>query len=243
MTTNALPGNKDVPDLELIKRFQVDYNAVDHWLRTALCKEPSVSFRNLVDEYLTAHPSWPDAELLRRVARLRNAIVHGETEPDNFVAIPRPRIVQALHDCRTRLEDPVLVIPKFQRSVETVSFDHTLARVLKILRQRDYSQFPVYEAGQFRGLLTENGITRWLAHHVSTRLSLVEFEDVSVAQVLLDEEKRGTVDFAAQDVRLYDVSGKFVSQPMLEAVLITPNGKDSEQLIGIATRWDMLHLK
>jgi hypothetical protein len=40
-----------------------------------------------------------------------------------------------------------------------------------------------------------------------------------------------------------DVRGLFSSNEILEAVFITANGKESEGLLGIATRWDMLHLE
>ena len=118
----------------------------------------------------------------------------------------------------------------------------TLAQVLKTITQREYSQFPVYDGNQFLGLLTENGITRWLAQHVSTELSLVELDEVRVSQVLQNEEKRVNYYFVARDMRLDDVRGLFASHELLEAVLITANGKESEKLLGIATRWDIIHL-
>ena len=46
------------------------------------------------------------------------------------------------------------------------------------------------EAERFRGLLTENGITRWFAYHVATKVSLVELQDVHVKQALENEEEK-----------------------------------------------------
>ena len=157
--------------------------------------------------------------------------------------IPTPAIVQKLKECRDRLINPPGVIPTFQRKVETLLIQNPLARVLKIIRQRDYSQFPAYEGERFRGLLTENGITRWLAHHVDTKFSSVELEDVSVKEVLQNEERLKTYHFVPADSRVDDVSGLFALHGELEAVLITTEGKESEPLLGIATRWDILHLK
>ena len=117
-----------------------------------------------------------------------------------------------------------------------------MATVLKTIKHRDYSQFPVYEDGRFRGLLTENGITRWLAHHVMTKLSLVELEDVPVKDVLESEERRRNYHFMPRDTRVDDVVAQFASGELLEAVLITATGKPSETLLGIATRWDILHI-
>src|SRR5439155_23524260 len=125
-----------------------------------------------------------DADLLKRIGEVRNAIVHGKTEPYRYVAVPMRALSDDLRACRERLINPALAIPTFRRKVETVSLDDNLAHVLKIVAQQEYSQFPVYEASRFRGLLTENGITRWLAQHVATKFSLVEMEEVTVKQVI-----------------------------------------------------------
>ena len=100
----------------------------------------------------------------------------------------------------------------------------------------------MYEEKRFRGLLTENGVTRWLAHHVATALSLVELDDVPVGQVLQNEEERRNYHFVPRDMRVDDVSALFARQTLLEAALITASGKETEKLLGIATRWDILHL-
>ncbi|MFI5107572.1 MAG: hypothetical protein ACHP78_01865 [Terriglobales bacterium] len=244
MTTKTVVDNAGLSkeQLDLIEHFESDYNAVDHFLRNALGSDNQVSFTHLVKEYAHKHPGWRDADLLRTLSKVRNAIVHGKTEPYRYVAVPTPATAKNLRVCRERLINPAKVIPTFQRKVETVSLHDTLAGVLKIIKLRDYSQFPVYEAERFRWLLTVNGITRWLAHHVVTKLSLVELDDVSVGTVLENEEKRKNYHFVARDMRVDDVSGLFASRELLEAVLITATGKESEALLGIATRWDMIHL-
>jgi predicted transcriptional regulator len=234
----ALPKEQ----LDLIEQFVADFNAVEHFLRRALATDKHSPFLNLVSEYSRKHAGWRDADLLRRIAGVRNAIIHGKTEAYRYVAVPTPALAQDLRECRDRLISPPRVIPTFQRKVETVFVQDPLARVLKLIKLRDYSQFPAYEGERFEGLLTENGITRWLAHHVDTKLSLVELEDVSVREVLQNEEKRKTYHFVARVSRVDDVSGLFASLEELEAVLITAGGKESEPLLGIATRWDILHL-
>ena len=91
--------------------------------------------------------------------------------------------------------NPARALPTFQRTVETISIHDTLTSVLKIIDQRDYSQFPVYEDERFRGLLTENGVTRWLARHVLELSPLVELDDIPVSQVLRNEEERKNHQF------------------------------------------------
>ncbi len=228
--------------VDTIEHFEADYNAVDQFLRKMLGVDKQASFSYLVKEYSRKHTGWPDAGVLLTIADVRNAIVHGKTEAYCYVAVPTPPLVQKLRVCRDRLMHPARAIPTFQRKVEAVSNHDTLARVLKIIAQRKYSQFPVYESERFRGLLTENGITRWLANHVANKLSLVELADVPVKEVLENEEKRKNYQFVAREFRVDDVRALFAGHELLEAVLVTASGKDSESLLGIATRWDTTSL-
>ena len=229
--------------LDMIQQFEADYNAIDHFLRKALCIDKMTSVRYLLDEYTRKHPGWRDAEGLRTLAEVRNAIVHGKTEPYRYVAIPTPAIVQEMKRCRGRLMEPLRAIPTFQCRVAKLSTKDNLTSVMKMIKAHDFSQFPVYQEHCFAGLLTENGITRWLATHVVKKLSLVELDDVSVEEVLENEEKRINYRFASRDMPVDDIKGLFSTMEMIEAVLITASGKESERLLGIATRWDIIHLK
>jgi predicted transcriptional regulator len=169
-------------------------------------------------------------------------IVHDKTEPFHYPVVPTPAINEELRKCKERLINPARALPTFQRRVETISIDDTLTRVLKTIIHREYSQFPVYEDKRFRGMLTENGVTRWLARHVARTLSLVELDDIFVSHVLQNEEARKNHQFVAGDVRVDEVTALFAKQTLLEAVLVTASGNHTEDLLGIATRWDILHL-
>lgn len=227
--------------LDLIEHFVADYNAVDHFLRKALNCDDHVPFVRMVREYSEKNAAWRDADLLKTIAKVRNVVVHNKTEPFGYAALPSHQLAQKLKACLNSLISPPLVVPTFGRGVETISVGDNLAKVLKVIKQRDYSQFPVYETEQFRGLLTENGITRWLAKHVSTTISLIKLDGVSVKEVLDNEEERTNYHFVAQDTSVDEVIGQFASHEMLEAVLITATGQKSEALLGIVTRWDVVH--
>lgn len=243
MTMKAVcdDGGLSKDQLDVIERFEADYNVVEQFLRKNLGTDKYVTFAHLVNTYSRKHPGWRDADLLRVIGDVRNAIVHGKTEPYHYVAVPTPALAQSVRACKERLTSPARAIPIFQRKVESVSVHDDLAKVLRVIKDRDYSQLPVYDGEKFRGLLTENGITRWLAHHVTTNISLVELEDVPVKEVLQNEEKRKNFRFIARDVPVDEVSESFALQELLEAVLITETGRESEALLGIATRWDIVH--
>jgi predicted transcriptional regulator len=217
--------------LDLIERFQADFNAIEHFLHVALGLEEHETFTQLILNYAKNHAGWGDADLLRRIAKIRNVIV------------PTPVINEELRECKERLINPARALPTFQRTVETISNHDTLTRVLKTINHRDYSQFPVFEDNRFLGMLTENGVTRWLARHVVRTLSLVELDEIFVSNVLQSEEVRKNHQFVPGDMRVDELSALFAKQALLEAVLVTASGKQTEDLLGIATRWDILHLQ
>jgi predicted transcriptional regulator len=147
------------------------------------------------------------------------------------------RRIEAVHDL---LVHPRLAIPTFQRKVSALGAGDPIAKALQLICDPGFSQFPVYSEGRFAGLLTENGITRWLARaHADHSSSVVDLEDECVRVVLELEETRQSWTFAARTARA-EVVSLFIQTPLLEAVLITQRGSKDESLLGIATRWDAL---
>src|SRR5437867_3274669 len=101
MTTRPIDSRSGVSteQLDLIEHFEADYNVVDQFLRKALNRDRQVSFTHLVNEYLHKHAGWRDADLLKRIGEVRNAIVHGKTEPYRYVAVPMRALSDDLRAC------------------------------------------------------------------------------------------------------------------------------------------------
>src|SRR5260370_36039949 len=96
---------------------------------------------------------------------LRNVLIHQKTTPHHNLAVPTPPGVERLQAIHMRLSEPPLVIPRFEKPVESLTLEMSLAKVLRLISERDYSQFPVYAGSTLLRLLTESGITRLCAHH------------------------------------------------------------------------------
>ena len=62
--------------LDLIQRFEADFNAIQHFLQAAVGIEEHETFTQLVLNYAKNNTGWGDAELLRRISKIRNVIVH-----------------------------------------------------------------------------------------------------------------------------------------------------------------------
>jgi predicted transcriptional regulator len=228
----------------LVDRFIAAYNAIDHALRRMLDLPNEVGFSRAVRMQMEQKPTWKDGQALLRYAELRNVLVHEPQVPNGYLSIPVASVVADIEAIRDRLLNPQRVYPAYQRDVVTVAPQDTLDTVLALIKERDYSQFPVYDADVFHGLLTENGITRWLAHHLELLggMTMVEFDDHRVEHVLATEEARQNIDFVARTALLDEVESLFAHNPTLEAVLITHSGRSSEKPLGIITAFDVSRL-
>jgi len=173
---------------------------------------------------------------LRIYDDLRNALVHLRQEPKLYLSVRLPRVAGQIEQIRDQLTRPEAVIPEFQKPVHKLSEHDPLSLALRAIDENAYSQFPVYDSdGHLRGLLTENGITRWLADHITNNPTIVEFDDTTIDVILSREESRPNFEFVSRNRAIPDVVSMFSRQTQLEAVLITRSGKRDQELLGLIT--------
>jgi len=227
---------------KLVDRFIAAFNVIDKQLKGLI--KSDLAFGNLIKQCLSRSMiTIEDYGTLKTVTNVRNMLVHDRVNSRHYPVVPTAPFVEEVERLRDRIRHPILVLPTFQKQVETVSISEPLSAILKVIDQRAYSQFPVYDRSTYKGLLTENGITRWLARHVSNKLSLVELDEVTVRMALREEENtRSNSRFVPQATTVGEVKALFSKHELLEAVLITSTGNAKEELLGIATRWDIVQL-
>jgi predicted transcriptional regulator len=239
MTREPNPQRPD--DIDLIERFISAYNPLDLHLQGVLGMDSGASFRSMADIYAKRHKWFRHADQLRIFASLRNVIVHDKIEPYQYPCVPTPETVACIESIRDRIAHPQRAIPAFRRDVVTVGPDDTLASVLRLIHNLEYSQFPVRDGNKhFLGLLTENTITRWLARTTSTAISLIEFDDVLVRTVMVYSEKRRNYLIMPASAPVEEIVFLFHENVYLEAVLIAPHGHELEPFTGIVTRGDAM---
>ncbi|MCZ8537557.1 CBS domain-containing protein [Paenisporosarcina quisquiliarum] len=179
-------------------------------------------------------------EDLKEYATLRNAIVHHQTSTEYAIAEPHDEIVQALETIDEALAKPVTVGEMFERKVSTLQAKDTLREALIMIRDKQFTQIPVYDDHVFVGLLTAVGITFWLANHV-------ENEDISwemtVESTLQHEKKKENHLFVPREMSIFEAEELFkdamAKGKRLEALLIT----DKDGLVGIVTPLDLMKIE
>lgn len=226
-------------DVHTIERFITTYNRIDGHLRTLLKLGSDASFSEVLRGFATRYPARAgDAGFLRVVGDIRNVISHDRTRHYQHPAIPAEWLVVRLEELLKEIEKPPRVIPAFQCQVETLKIDDSISQALDLVRKHGFSQFPVYSGTRFRGLLTENGITRWLAQY-NERETILDLADIPVRDALKEEESRVDCIFVERETLIEDVLNEFAQLTTLEAAIITHSGKKTEHPLGIVTRWNV----
>lgn len=225
---------------ELTNRFLVAYNQIDAAMRKHT-RTPSrtVSFTEVAITFAEM-THFRHIDFIRVAAELRNVLVHEKKDHSQELATPVEKVVQKMERIANELNAPEKVEKRYQRNIEAVSPTDTIKKVLQLVAEHGFSQFPVLgEEGEIVGLLTENGITRWLSSEVCKE-SMIEFEEVKVHQVMAHEESRENMQIVGRHRLVNDIRKLFSDKNLLEAAIITQTGKKTEKPIGIITRWDLI---
>ncbi|WP_216828773.1 CBS domain-containing protein [Alkalihalobacterium elongatum] len=227
-------------------RFLAAFNSIEKALKDQLNMHRHFSFSRMIDGAKKKHPLVAKYEIdLKKFAELRNVIVHEQTSPDFVIAEPHIEIVRTIEKIHRELISPEMVIPKYKRLVKTFDIDDPLEIVLATIERHAYTQFPIYENGEFKCLLTNYGITAWLAHHRNQ--FAFKINEVRLSDVIIYEKHMNNVKFVCASKSIYDVKELFLHHmdkkvTRLEAVLITENGNPNEPLLGIVTPFDAIRI-
>lgn len=222
-----------------VEDFLNAFNTIEATLKEKTGLEGHESLRTAVHRYQDAHGGWRDYRAIMAFADLRNVVVHQRYERYAYLSVPSEEVVAEIQGIRDRLLKPRTARDEFLRDeVITVDVKTSLGEILARIREDQITHFPVYREGDFAGLVTSNGITRWLSRQTQER-SILELEDHEVGELLASEEERPNCTFVAVSLPVEDVIYAFTEIPQLEAALVTENGRDHEKLLGIATRWDI----
>jgi CBS domain-containing protein len=240
-TSTSLPSVKNATEaVSPNARFESVYNQIEGHMKKSTNSDDHIGFSDVLREFERKGLFDGDSAFLRGAAALRNALVHNRIYPHLDMAIPTPEVIQRLESIRDKMLNPPKVFPLHKKIVATVSMEDTLAAVMGIVSSSDFSQFPVMDGKEVIGLLTENGITRWLARKIAGDISLVEFSDAQVRDLVGNEERRKNFIFVPRNTAIAEVREKFRRNGLLEAALITESGKSGEKLLGMINRWDLI---
>ncbi|WP_042149465.1 CBS domain-containing protein [Paucisalibacillus sp. EB02] len=224
------------------ERFITAFNRIDKAMDAELNNSRGIGFSKAVrilTKYNAVVRRYKD-ELLE-FAELRNAIVHNRIDTGVVIAEPHDSIVEQIEQIEREITSPQLVIPSFEKKVHQFDMNDSLSSLLDAIQEKGYSKFPVYEGGNFIGLITESGITKWLAKNKDSSIRTSRIEE------LMSYQKENNHQFISRDTSIYQAVEIFKEKigdgNRIDALLITNNGQKDSELMGIITAWDIMGIK
>ncbi|MGB9587714.1 MAG: CBS domain-containing protein [Armatimonadota bacterium] len=223
-------------------RFLNAFRAIEEHLRK-LTGKPKIPFWMLVNERAKAGDLtiWEYRNDLTQFAELRNAIVHMDGGKERVIAEPNDYAVGKIERIRDLILQPPGIGEIYHRPVQTCKPHDSIMEVARAMANWGYSQMPVVEDGQFHGLITTHTIARWLG--VSSHQTIESLREARVSEALLFAKNSDNYRFIGKHKSVYDIIEVFENYGrvgrVLDAILVTEEGKPGEEIIGIITTADL----
>ncbi|MCM3089245.1 CBS domain-containing protein [Bhargavaea ginsengi] len=228
------------------ERFLVAFNRIEKALEKMTGSNTYVSFFKLIDFAKKKNAIVRRFEDdLREYGDLRNAIVHHRTAIEYAIAEPHGEVVEKIEQIDRILTEPPVAGGQFRRQVRIFSPDDSLADALRMAGKKKDFQIPVFEDGEFRGLISPSGLMEYLAETVAD--DVISREITTLSDILRHIHTGRSYEFISANLSVYAAEEMFsdavVKGRRLEALLITENGRRDEKLIGIITPWDLMKIE
>lgn len=221
------------------EEFLSSFNRIEKWFREQLNNPTNMGFSEMVRRLSRKKDSQIHLfqDDLLQMAQLRNAIVHEQISTDFVIAEPNEWAVDRLTEIETALISPEKVLPRFSKKVTGFDINISIKDILAIVARKQYSQFPIYDNGVFKGLITARGLGIWLA--IESSKGDIHLDGRIASELLETNFKSSNYQFVSQESTVFQVEELFVTQFRLEAILITKDGNPNGSLLGIIRPRDL----
>lgn len=177
---------------------------------------------------------------------LRNLLSHEATLKQPPFAEPSDYLITDILKTIQDIKNPNKVRDVFLSDVKTFQVDDMLTEVLDVIQKENYSQFPVFEQNKLIGLITENGITSFLAQSVEE--DIISIKETTIADIVsaTKDEAIDAYVIVNTNENIYEIENIFIENTkkgnarftILISHLANKIGKPQD-IAGIITPWDM----
>ena len=225
------------------ERFEVSFNSIHESLKK-IVKIHDDRFVVLLRQGAKNHPIIAAYKSdLEQYAKLRNAMVHGKSEMNYYIAEPNIKVVEHIEKIAAILSRPNYALSIATKKVVFYDSSDSILSVIDGIREYGYSQFPIYTNHQCDGLLSTGSILKWMATNGFHSFS-------SLAEVKISEIMTGVspapIMFVSKNRNIFEVEDLFETAHKnkrdLAAVIITENGNSNETPLGLITAWDLIEI-
>jgi hypothetical protein len=229
--------------VERFDEFQAIYREIERLLRAITGRhEASESFMGLMriarekSRVVSRH-----YDFLRTINDLRNVLVHKGGLKGETLAEPTEQVIRKTKSVAELLMRPPPLPKHVFCTVRVFDMSDLLGNTLQFMQSGDYSQVPIAAGGEFAGLLTTNAIALWLARNVDDEI--VDIKSTPLSDLAGVEPPGSAYRFCTSKASCEAVIAVFDEAQekgeLLQAVLLTDNGRPGTDIRGIVTVYDL----
>lgn len=224
-------------------RFLEAYNRLDRGLRDIYGIKPSITFSDCIRKTATVNSVVKKyEETLIEYGRLRNAIVHSDSE--EVIAEPNLAVVEKLeHIVRLVCTPPRVMDTVANRSVFIVDVSTPLKDVIVHMFKTGFSVIPVYKKDNLAGVVNRKIIVESMGAAISAGVDMDDLSKMSVEEAVDLNAGNNCFEVVSSNVTIDTVLYLFQSNRKLSVVVITKNGNYNEKPLGIVTTADTLDMQ
>lgn len=182
------------------------------------------------------------------INRLRNLLVHEEKSIEYVLADPSFEIIDRIINIRKKILNPDDASIFCKGKVYCLDTSDYLKKALEIIQNEGISQFPLFSSKGLEGIISDNGLTNWLASKYEQKS--IEIDDTTLNDIVKQssDEDFNNYDIVAPGTLLFDVVELF-SQKLEQGknsfiILVSETRKiqNSKDILGIITPWDIQYI-
>jgi len=226
------------------KRFIEAYNRLDQGAREIYNIKRSMSFSDMIRQTAGVSPVIRKyKEDLIDYARLRNAIVHNNTDA-NIIAEPNEEIVEKLESIARLVTTPPRVIDSIAaRSVFCVTIDTKLSFVMSELYKSGYSVVPVYDKNTLVGVINRKMIIDSIGKCILDGVDIDAFMSGTVGENINVRDIANHYEVVPASITIDNMLYLFQQNKKLGVVIITKNGNYDEEPVGVVVANDTIEMQ
>lgn len=235
------------------KEFTILFNELEGILKKKynLKKEDSISKAiNMAKNDAKNNPIKNNIEVIEVIRELRNLITHQPNLKITEIADPSAELVLVLRKIVEQYSKPKRIGSYMKennfKNIVSFSSNDNLKEVLDKVSEFQYSQFPVFDKESYIGMITDNGITNWIANSIDAESNLIEnLKDVKIEKIITFEEKQNNVVKIYKEETIFSLISAFEEKEVNTVLICEKKNCIIEKptdLMGIMTTYDLKDL-
>lgn len=227
------------------QRFLQAFNELERVIQHRLKVDAKYNLGSLLriaqqahDQLITSH--YKELDFLRN---FRNILVHEGIQAEGEIATPSDFLIEKIEFITMKIREAKKVKDLFRSPVISFKLEDTLHDVLQAVNQYGYTKFPVFAQDHLVGVVTDNGITKFMADQLQE--DLISIKSVHLQSILELDKRKDSFMVVNEDTSIYDIDDIFtqkIKEGKSSFILLMARDHQvdhPDDITGIITPWDL----